>query len=70
MKPVSDEDEDDRLDEALDEALEETFPASDPVALTPHRPEPKPREPQAPARPADQRERSDSTRRRFTPKSE
>jgi hypothetical protein len=27
----------DRLDKRLDEALEETFPASDPVALTPVR---------------------------------
>jgi hypothetical protein len=28
----------DDLDERLDEALEETFPASDPVAVTPPRP--------------------------------
>jgi hypothetical protein len=26
-----------RLDELLDEALEETFPASDPIAVTPRR---------------------------------
>jgi hypothetical protein len=25
------------LDERLDEALKETFPASDPIAVTPHR---------------------------------
>ena len=34
-------DEKDRLDKKLDEALEETFPASDPVALTPGRDEQK-----------------------------
>jgi hypothetical protein len=27
------------LDKRLDEALEETFPASDPIAVTPHRPD-------------------------------
>jgi hypothetical protein len=33
-----------RLDERLDEALAETFPASDPVAVTPSRPRPERRE--------------------------
>jgi hypothetical protein len=32
-----------RLDNRLDEALCETFPASDPVALTPHRRRLRPR---------------------------
>jgi hypothetical protein len=29
------------LDERLDEALKETFPASDPIAVTPRRPPPR-----------------------------
>ncbi|BCW90006.1 hypothetical protein sos41_31740 [Alphaproteobacteria bacterium SO-S41] len=32
----------DALDERLDEALEESFPASDPVAITPDHEKPKP----------------------------
>lgn len=36
-------------DDALDEALEETFPASDPIAVTPQPPEPED-EPTKPAR--------------------
>jgi hypothetical protein len=35
-------------DEKLDEALEESFPASDPVDLTPHKKEPKADERKAP----------------------
>jgi hypothetical protein len=34
-----DDDEQEHLDELLDEALDETFPASDPVALTPKKTE-------------------------------
>lgn len=37
---MADEKDKEHMDEALDEALEETFPASDPVALTPTRREP------------------------------
>jgi hypothetical protein len=40
-------------DEALDEALAETFPASDPIAVTP-----TPREPAKPPKPAGQRHRT------------
>lgn len=56
-------------DDDLDRALALTFPASDPIAVTPPDVEDA-GELQPPPRPADQRERSDSTRRRFTPKSE
>jgi len=40
-------------DEALDEALEETFPASDPIAVTPqpHEPGDAERRPAAPLKP-------------------
>lgn len=39
------------MDEALDEALEETFPASDPIALTPSPREPVDKQSEPPAVP-------------------
>jgi len=44
---MADEKEKEHEDEALDEALEETFPASDPIAVTPqpHEPDERGREP-------------------------
>jgi hypothetical protein len=48
---MADADRDKDVDDALDEALNETFPASDPVAVTPAdrrplRPEPGARQPE------------------------
>jgi len=44
------------LDDRLDEALTETFPASDPIAVTPRRKRPAPRK----TRPSQQRTRTPS----------
>ena len=44
------------LDDRLDEALTETFPASDPIAVTPRRKRPAPRK----TRPSQQRKRHPS----------
>lgn len=43
-----DEKDKEEMDEALDEALEETFPASDPIAVTPQRHEPPDARPETP----------------------
>jgi hypothetical protein len=45
---MGDEKDKEEMDEALDEALEETFPASDPVAVTPMRRDPPETRPEPP----------------------
>jgi hypothetical protein len=45
---MADEKDKEEMDEALDEALEETFPASDPIAVTPQRHEPPDARPEVP----------------------
>lgn len=46
--PNASPDESESLDDRLDEALDETFPASDPVAVHPHKPVKRPTDPAAP----------------------